>query len=94
MAMSSFVAVILAVAAMTVAVDADACLGEFELCPSTGECTLYNGWCGTCKAGQYVCPDGKTCVADAAGYLECPGLAGTHLDWVCLVIVVCRRSLA
>ena len=36
---------------------------------------------GGCKPGEYVCPsDQKTCVASAADYSKCPGLAGTHLD--------------
>ena len=33
-----------------------------------------------CAAGQYRCPLSNHCVDGAAGYLHCPGLAGTHLD--------------
>ena len=59
------------------------CLGEFQLCPATGECTLFE--CGTgpgphCGRGEYRCPVSNRCVKGAAGYSSCPGLAGTHLD--------------
>lgn len=60
---------------------ADPCLGEFEYCPLTGECVLDSSGCGKCTSGQYLCPDFATCVLGAVGYLECPGLRGTHLDW-------------
>ena len=58
------------------------CLGEFSLC-ADGSCTLTNGTgCGRCAAGEYLCPsDQRTCVPDAASYVHCPGLRGTHLDW-------------
>ena len=60
------------------------CLGEFSLCPGAagGSCTMTNGTgCGVCAAGEYLCPsDQRTCVASAAAYPACPGLAGTHLD--------------
>ena len=56
------------------------CLGEYELCPKTGDCVLITGDCGKCGAGQYLCPDRKTCVANAKAYVLCP-VAGTHYDW-------------
>jgi beta-glucosidase len=62
----------------------DSCLGEFSYCNETGACTLFGdgvGDCGnSCKSGEYLCPVSATCVTGAAGYLGCPGLAGTHLD--------------
>ena len=55
------------------------CLGEFQPCNATGECTQFE--CGYCKKGEYRCPsDVITCVKDAASYSQCPGLKGTHLD--------------
>ena len=57
-----------------------ACLGEYLLCP-TNDCALIAAHCGRCAAGQYLCPDTKTCVANAAAYMQCPGITGTHLDW-------------
>jgi beta-glucosidase len=60
--------------------DQPTCLGEFEICP-TGECVLIADWCGKCTQGQYLCPDGQTCVQGAEGYLSCPAIKGTHLDW-------------
>jgi len=57
------------------------CLGEFEYCPSSGACVLFSNLCSVCGSGQYLCPDGSTCVQGAAGYLTCPNLKGTHLDW-------------
>ena len=58
--------------------DLNPCVGEFSHC-ADGSCSL--GPCGVCTSGQYLCPDFKTCVADAASYVHCPGLVGTHLDW-------------
>lgn len=59
-------------------VDPNACMGEFSRCDDNS-CTL--GPCGLCPtAGQYLCPDLKTCVRSAAAYIECPGIVGTHLD--------------
>lgn len=56
------------------------CLGEFTMCPSSGECSM--GPCGACTHGQYLCPsDQKTCVDSAADYINCPMIKGTHLDW-------------
>ena len=72
-----------AAAAATAAVGADAtCLGEFQLCPATGECTLFecDGPGPHCGRGEYRCPVSNRCVKGAAGYSSCPGLAGTHLD--------------
>eukprot|EP00937_MAST-01D_sp_MAST-1D-sp2_P005271 g5271.t1 len=57
----------------------DACVGEFSLCNETGACTLTD--CSACGKGQYRCPLSADCVDDAAAYVHCPGLAGTHLDW-------------
>ncbi len=60
-----------------------ACLGEFQLCPATGECTLFDCVDGPgphCGHGEYRCPVSNHCVKGAAGYSGCPGLAGTHLD--------------
>jgi hypothetical protein len=58
------------------------CLGEYQHCGSTGECTLFT--CGGpgphCKSGQYRCPITNHCVQGVEGLLECPGLAGGHLD--------------
>jgi hypothetical protein len=60
------------------------CLGEYQQC-STGDCVLDPSQCGKCQGGQYICPlevnNVTHCVSGAAGYLECPGLVGTHLDW-------------
>ena len=43
--------------------------------------TSGNG-CGKCAAGEYLCPsDQKTCVHDAAAYVHCPSMNGTHFDW-------------
>jgi hypothetical protein len=69
-------------ATTSTAVAASPCLGEFSVCPSTGECTMSSGTCGRCKKGQYLCPsDQRTCVASAEAYTTCPGMRGTHLDW-------------
>ena len=57
-----------------------ACLGEFQLCPATGECTLFDCDGPHCGHGEYRCPVSNHCVKGAAGYSGCPGLAGTHLD--------------
>eukprot|EP01083_Nonionella_stella_P096184 270313_1 len=61
------------------------CLGEYQLCVnSTGICGLTDQDCQSnhCnEAGQYVCPISKQCVSGSAGYLNCHGLTGTHLDW-------------
>ena len=64
-----------------------ACLGEFSFCNSTGSCTLSD--CTSCAHGEYRCPlpdlshdpPWATCVHGAAGYLSCPNMTGTHLDW-------------
>jgi hypothetical protein len=51
------------------------CLGEFEVC-ATGECVLDASFCGICKsAGEYLCQDSATCVANAAAVLTCPVIA-------------------
>ena len=43
---------------------------------------MSDGYCGRCKAGQYLCPsDQQTCVDSAADYVDCPKVTGTHLDW-------------
>ena len=63
------------------AAPAATCLGEFQLCAS-GACTLFDcdGPGPHCGAGEYRCPISNHCVKGAAGYEECPGLTGTHLD--------------
>lgn len=65
----------------TVADDVVGCLGEYQEC-SSGECTLFDcdGPGPHCAKGEYRCPISDKCVQGAAGVLECPGLAGTHLD--------------
>ena len=74
--------VVLLTATIATARAFDECLGEFSVCPGDGSCTMTNGTgCGVCGAGEYLCPsDQSTCVASAAAYTSCPGLAGTHLD--------------
>ena len=50
----------------------DVCLGEFEVCPS-GTCVLDTSLCGVCKtAGEFLCPDGSTCVPSAEAVISCP----------------------
>jgi beta-glucosidase len=63
------------------AAPAATCLGEFQLCAS-GECTLFacDGPGPHCGAGEYRCPISNACVKGVAGYEQCPGLTGTHLD--------------
>ena len=64
-----------------------ACLGEYSFCNRTGSCTLSD--CTSCGHGEYRCPlpdlshdpAWATCVQGAAGYLSCPNMSGTHLDW-------------
>ena len=58
------------------------CLGEFQHCPGTGECTLFecDGPGKHCSSGEYRCPVSNACVKGAEGVASCPGLAGTHLD--------------
>ena len=58
------------------------CLGEYQHCQTTGECTLFtcDGPGPKCSKGQYRCPVSNHCVDSAAGLLACPGLKGTHLD--------------
>lgn len=52
---------------------ADECLGEFEVCPSLGTCVLDASLCGVCKtSGEFLCPDGVTCVPDAEAVQFCP----------------------
>ena len=59
------------------------CLGEFQLCPNTGECTLFD--CNSsgithCKPPKnYRCPISNHCVM-LSEYSSCPGLKGTHFD--------------
>lgn len=61
---------ILAISLVDVA--GDVCLGEFEVCPS-GTCVLDPSLCGICKIpGQFLCPDGATCVASAEAVMYCP----------------------
>ncbi|XP_065837827.1 uncharacterized protein [Oscarella lobularis] len=58
------------------------CLGEYQQCPSSGDCVLDPSLCGRCKQGQYLCPlDQKTCVDLADAYKTCPDIKGTHFDW-------------
>ena len=62
------------------------CLGEFQLCPGTRDCTMADAFCGSCKSGEYLCPsDQKTCVSSASSYVDCPSMKGTHLDWTLAV---------
>ena len=58
------------------------CLGEFQHCTRTAECTLFecDGVSPHCASGEYRCPISNTCVKGAEGYMSCPGLNGTHLD--------------
>jgi hypothetical protein len=61
----------------------DLCIGEFQHCPTTGECTLFE--CDDagphCEEGEYRCPISNHCVKGAEALVdECPGIAGTHLD--------------
>lgn len=57
------------------------CLGEFARCQPAGDCTMSMASCGSCGAGEYLCPsDQTTCVKTAADYATCPGIKGTHLD--------------
>lgn len=54
---------------------AESCLGEFEACP-TGECVLSSKLCGKCTSpGEYLCPDGSTCVPTADDVQLCPIIA-------------------
>ena len=45
---------------------------------ASGACALFASWCATappsCGVGQTVCPDGTTCVPQAAGWKGCPSL--------------------
>ena len=49
-------------------------------CPGGGAggvvCSRFASWCSSsaCAPGQSVCPDGVTCVAQAAGWTGCPAL--------------------
>jgi beta-glucosidase len=54
-----------------------ACIGEFQQCP-TGDCVLIAADCGTCPAGQYMCPSRAECVDDVA---TCSGIRETIWDW-------------
>ena len=58
------------------------CIGEYQHCPSTGECTLFqcDGPGPHCASGQYRCPLTNTCVDGAAGLLRCPNITATWLD--------------
>ena len=58
----------------------NSCLGEFEYC-SNGVCAMNCSYAKNCKNGDYICPISKECVNGAQGYLNCPQLKGTHLDW-------------
>ena len=77
------VGALLACLVLALAADSPKCLGEFQLCPSTGECTLFA--CTTtavahCKPPTNCrCPISNHCVA-LADYAGCPGLKGTHFD--------------
>ena len=70
-----------AAAAGAAAYSGSTCLGEYQLC-SSGECTLFecDGPGPHCATGEYRCPVSNHCVKGAEGVLQCPGLAGTHLD--------------
>ena len=61
--------------------DGSSCLGEYQYCTEKGDCVLDASLCGTCKQGEYLCPDQKTCVANAEAYTTCPGLKGGFFDW-------------
>lgn len=60
-----------------------ACLGEFQLCPATGECTLFecnSSTVASCRPpNNYRCPISNYCVS-LSDYGNCPGLNGTHFD--------------
>eukprot|EP00729_Bicosta_minor_P009679 gene9679-21232_t len=60
----------------------DSCIGEYQHCKGTGECTLFecDGPGPHCTDGQYRCPISNYCVASAAALAACPGLKGGHLD--------------
>ena len=59
------------------------CIGQYEVCPKTGECVLDPSLCGGgCKAGQYLCPMSKSeCVETPDDYVKCSTLKGSWLDW-------------
>ena len=57
------------------------CLGQYQYCNTTFDCVLDSSLCGTCKPGQYLCPDQKSCVPNVEAYTSCPGLKGGFFDW-------------
>merc|ERR1712166_992641 len=73
-------ALILAGSALAVS---DLCIGEYQHCATTGECTLFrcDGPGLHCSRGQYRCPISNHCVDNATALEDkCPGLRGTWLD--------------
>jgi hypothetical protein len=48
------------------------CYGEYQTCPD-GTCVLDASLCGVCKgAGEFLCPDGTTCVPTVDSVENCP----------------------
>ena len=83
--MASTLLLLLLLVSELTASTAAVCLGEYVRCPDSGACVLdATKDCGTCGAGQYLCPSlagvAAQCIADVADYVTCPGLLGTHLD--------------
>ena len=77
-----FGALLLYQAVLTARADGESCLGEYQFCSlHGGDCVLDASLCGTCKQGEYLCPDQKTCVTNAEAYTTCPGLKGGFFDW-------------
>ena len=59
------------------------CLGEFSFCSRSKACVLDSAnasACAVCGAGEYLCPDWRSCAPSAQAYADCPGIAGSHLD--------------
>ncbi len=71
----------------------DACLGEFEVCPSGG-CVLDASFCGICKTpGDYLCQDSTTCVSNAVAVLTCP-LIAPLFNWTLPIYDRVSRTVA
>ena len=61
------------------AVLAGSCPSPFEVCTDTGACALDVSLCGSCAAGELVCPLTNACVR-IGDERTCPGLKGTWFD--------------
>ena len=61
------------------AVVAGSCPSPFEVCTDTGACALDVSLCGSCAAGELVCPLTNACVR-IGDERACPGLKGTWFD--------------